>query len=250
MSRYLVKSTGLRKVFSDRKKGVVEAVKDVSFEAYGGEIFGLLGPNGAGKTTSLRMLATILTPTSGTAEINGFDVISNPDDARCSLGFLSGDTGLYARLSAREMISYFGSLYGMENPELSQKVSEVGAKLDMDSFFDRRCAKLSTGQKQKVSISRTVIHDPPVLILDEPTAGLDVLAARNIVNFIRDARDEGKCVILSTHDMGEAERMCDRIAIIHDGMIAAIGEKQELFEQYKADDLEVVFLRAVGEEVD
>ncbi len=247
MNRVLIRAVNLRKTFKDRRKGTVEAVKDVSFEAVAGEIFGLLGPNGAGKTTTLRMLATILQPTSGTAEIAGFDVRKNPDEARRSLGFLSGDTGLYARLSAREMISYFGSLYGLNGDKLREKVEAIGRKFDMASFFHRRCAKLSTGQKQKVSISRTVIHDPPVLILDEPTAGLDVLAGRNIIDFIRSSRDEGKCVVLSTHDMGEAERLCDRIAIIHDGVIAAVGTKDQLFAQYEAHDLEAAFLRAVQE---
>lgn len=248
MEKILVSARHLSKTFKDRKKGKVEAVKDVSFEARSGEIFGLLGPNGAGKTTTLRILATILTPTSGTAEIAGHDVVSSPDNVRCSLGFLSGDTGLYARLSAREIIDYFGSLYGMAGDQFKTRVDELGAELDMGSFFHRRCAKLSTGQKQKVSIARTVIHDPPVLILDEPTAGLDVLAARNIVNFIRNARDNGKCVILSTHDMGEAERMCDRIGIIHNGVIAAVGTKAELYQRFNADDLEAVFLRAIGED--
>ncbi len=247
MERVLVRASGLVKHFQDRKRGRVEAVRGISFEAMAGEIFGLLGPNGAGKTTALRMLATILTPTDGTATINGCDVRSDPDGARRSLGFLSGDTGLYGRLSAREMITYFGRLYGLDDNRLNNRVDELGDKLDMGDFFERRCAKLSTGQKQKVSIARTVVHDPPVLILDEPTAGLDVLASRNIVTFIRAARQEGKCVILSTHDMGEAERLCDRIGIIHNGILAAVGSKAELFERYRTSDLEAVFLRAVGE---
>lgn len=243
----MVRSTGLTKTFKDRKKGQIEAVRDVTFEAYAGEIFGLLGPNGAGKTTTLRMLATILTPTSGSAEIAGVDVSDNPDRARRSLGFLSGDTGLYARLSAREMIVYFGSLYGMKQGKLEAAVNALGEKLDMTDFFDRRCGKLSTGQKQKVSIARTMVHDPPVLILDEPTAGLDVLAAKNIVNFIRNARDEGKCIILSTHDMGEAERLCDRIGIIYNGSMTMAGTREELFRKFNSRNLEDVFLKAVGE---
>lgn len=234
------------KHFKDRKRGKVEAVRGVSFEAHAGEIFGLLGPNGAGKTTTLRILATILTPTEGTAEVAGHDVTRNPDGARRSLGFLSGDTGLYGRLTAREMIAYFGRLYGMDGDELTKTIEMINGRFGMEDFFNRRCGKLSTGQKQKVSIARTVVHDPPVLILDEPTAGLDVLAARNIVTFIRDARDDGKCVILSTHDMGEAQRLCDRIGIIHNGEIAAIGTSEELFERFKTDDLESVFLKAVG----
>ncbi len=241
-----VRAVDLKKSFKDKKRGVVEAVKNVSFEAYAGEIFGLLGPNGAGKTTTLRILATILSPSSGFAEIAGHDVQKDPDGARRSFGFMSGDTGLYDRLSAKEMIYYFGSLYGMDKDLLNQRVELLKEQFDMTDFFNRRCAKLSTGQKQKVSIARTIIHDPPVLILDEPTSGLDVLASRNIVNAIRHVREEGKCVILSTHDMGEAERMCDRIGIIHDGVLSEIGTKEELFTRFNADNLEAVFLSAVG----
>ncbi len=248
MPEPIISVIDLVKTYNDRKRGRVEAVKGISFDAYAGEIFGLLGPNGAGKTTCLRMLATILKPTGGSASIAGNSVLKYPDKARRSFGFMSGDTGLYDRLSAREMVAYFGNLYSMSVDDVNSRVSLLGEKLDMGEFFDRRCAKLSTGQKQKVSIARTVIHDPPVLILDEPTSGLDVLASRNIVSFIRSARDEGKCVILSTHDMGEAERLCDRIGIIHNGLIVAVGTKQGLFSQFKAENLETVFLRAIGED--
>lgn len=245
----LVQSIDLGKTFQHKKRGEVKAVDSVSFEAFGGEIFGLLGPNGAGKTTMLRMLATILTPTHGSAKINGHDVAADPDGARRSLGFLSGDTGVYDRLTAREMITYFGQLYGMEQTLLDRRLSEIRSMLDMDEFIDRRCGKLSTGQRQKVSIARTVIHDPPVLILDEPTSGLDVLAARNIVTFIREARDLGKCIILSTHVMGEAERLCDRVGIIHEGSIVAMGSKEELYSTFGETNLEAVFLKAVGVEI-
>jgi len=246
----LVQVERLVKTYQNRKRGAVEAVKGISFTAGAGEIFGLLGPNGAGKTTTLRILATILTPTSGNAAIAGNDVVANPDGARRSLGFLSRDTGLYARLSAREMITYFGRLYGMNGAALDQRVAALGELFEMKSFLDRRCGKLSSGQKQRVSIARTVVHNPPVLILDEPTAGLDVLAARNIVTFIRRSRDEGKCVILSTHDMGEAERLCDRIGIIHNGEMVTVGTKSELFARYHSSDLEEVFLKAVGAPID
>jgi sodium transport system ATP-binding protein len=248
MSAPILKAINLEKTFQDKKKGKVEAVRDVSFEAYGGEIFGLLGPNGAGKTTAMRMLATILTPSGGTAEVNGFDIIQNPDGVRKSLGFLSGDTGLYARLSAKEMIIYFGKLYGMKQEQIDQRLQTLIIELELGSFIDRRCGKLSTGQKQKVSIARTVIHDPPVLILDEPSSGLDVLASRNIIRFINTARERGNCIILSSHDMGEVERLCDRIAIIFNGEIITIGAKQDLYDNYQADNMEEVFLKAIGVE--
>jgi len=247
MEQVLVRASGLTKHFKDRKRGWIKAVRGISFEAHSGEIMGLLGPNGAGKTTTLRMLATILKPTTGTAVIAGHDVVSDPNAARQSLGFLSIDTGLYQRLTAREMISYFGRLYAMEDKTIERRIDELKDILDMSDFFNRRCGKLSSGQKQKVSISRTIIHDPPVLILDEPTSGLDVLASRNIVDSIRSARDQGKCVILSTHIMGEAERLCDRIGIIHNGIMAAIGTRSELFDRFETDRLETVFLRAVDE---
>lgn len=245
----LIKATNLSKTFVDRKKGFVAAVRNMSFEAYPGEIFGLLGPNGAGKTTAMRMLATILSPSSGTAEINGYDIIKNPDDVRKSLGFLSGDTGLYARLSAREMITYFGKLYGLDSKFIDLRLNMLNTELELESFIDRRCAKLSTGEKQKVSIARTVIHDPPVLILDEPSSGLDVLASRNIIRFINSAREQGNCIILSSHDMGEVERLCDRIAIIFDGKIISTGTKQYLYDKYQSNNMEDVFLNAIGVEV-
>lgn len=246
MKQPIVQVNDLVKNYKDRKRGIIQAVKGVTFEAYAGEILGLLGPNGAGKTTALRILATILKPTSGTAIIGGYDVVKDPDGARRSLGFLSNDTGLYARLSAKEMVIYFGKLYGLKDDELEKRAEELREQFDMTEFWNRRCGKLSTGQKQKVSIARTVIHDPPALILDEPTSGLDVLASRNIVDSIRTARDMGKCVILSTHIMGEADRLCDRIGIIHEGIISAVGTKEELFRQFGTTDLENVFLQAVG----
>jgi len=247
MSEALIRVENLIKTFSDRKRGSIQAVNGLSFEARTGEIFGLLGPNGAGKTTTLRILATILKPTSGIVSVAGYDVVDEPDKVRNSLGFLSNDTGLYDRLSAHEMITYFGRLYGLEDSFINRRIDELSETLDMSDFIDRRCGKLSSGQKQKVSISRTIVHDPPVMILDEPTTGLDVLASKSIVDSIRTARETGKCVILSTHIMGEAERLCDRIGIIHNGKMAVIGTRDELFKRFDASELETVFLRAVGE---
>ncbi|MBI3857953.1 MAG: ATP-binding cassette domain-containing protein [Planctomycetes bacterium] len=187
------------------------AADGVTFSARGGEVFGLLGPNGAGKTTTLRMLSTVLTPTSGTALIAGHDVVHEPDAVRASIGFLSGNTGLYPRLTPREVLRYFGRMYGMNGAQLEGRIDELATLLDMTDFLGKRCDALSSGMKQKVNVARTVLHDPPVLILDEPTVGLDVLKSRTIVNLVKDCRTQGKCVIFSTHIMGEVSRLCDRL---------------------------------------
>lgn len=238
----------LRKNFEDKKRGTIRAVDDISFACQPGEIFGLLGPNGAGKTTTLRMLATILEPTSGTARINGFDVRSQAQEVRRSIGYLSGSTALYERLTAREMVTYFGSLYGLTASDIASRIKEIFTELDMNEFADSRCDKLSTGQKQRVSIARTIIHRPPVLFFDEPTNGLDIITARTIIRFIRRCRNEGRTVVFSTHIMSEVETLCDRIAIVYRGQIAAIGTLEELRERTGKQAFEQVFLRLIGEE--
>ncbi|MFN3821447.1 MAG: ABC transporter ATP-binding protein [bacterium] len=235
----------LRKVFRDGKRGEVWALKGISFRAQRGEIYGLLGPNGAGKTTTLRILSTILTPTTGEVWVNGFEVTAHPQDIRRSIGFLTGETGLYSRLTPEELLRYFGKLYLTDNHYLEERIQSLKEMLAMEGFWNRKCVHLSTGEHQRVNIARTIIHDPSVIILDEPTAGLDVLASRAIVEFIKNARQQGKCIILSTHDMGEAERLCDRIGIIHQGQLIAEGSRQELFNQHSASNLEEVFLKAI-----
>ena len=239
----------LVKLFHDPGRGEVRAVSGVSFECSRGEVFGLLGPNGAGKTTTLRMLSTVLRPTSGTARIAGFDINDRPLDVRRSIGFLSSSTGLYDRLTARETLEYFGALHGLRGRPLRRRVDELIALLEIGEFAAVRCEKLSTGMRQKVSIGRAIVHDPPVLILDEPTLGLDVLVASTLLRFIRACRDQGKCVIFSTHIMSEAEKLCDRIGIIHRGVLRAIGTLDELRARTGARYLEDVFLRLVGAEV-
>ena len=238
----MVEALDLAKTFYDRKRGEVRAVDGVSFRAGRGQIFGLLGPNGAGKTTTLRLLSTVFKPSSGTATINGFDIQIQPQRVREQVGFLSAETGLYARLTAREMIAYFGRLYGLTPAAIAGRIEQISSILDMGDFLDARNDKLSTGQRQKVSIARTIVHDPPVMIFDEPAAGLDVLASRAIVTFIKRCRDEGKCVIFSTHRMDEAEKLCERIAIIHNGQIRACGTLQDLFNQSQKTGLEEAFL--------
>ncbi|MBU1318730.1 MAG: ATP-binding cassette domain-containing protein [candidate division Zixibacteria bacterium] len=237
----------LCKTFKDKKRGTVRAVDNVSFECKNGEVFGLLGPNGAGKTTTLRLLSTSLKPTSGTATICGTDAKTQPEKVRSLIGFLSGNTGLYGRLTAREMVAYFGKLYSMTKPEIDKRIDILFTMLDMHDFADGRNDKLSSGMKQKVSIARSVIHDPPVMIFDEPTTGLDVMSSRTIVKFIRQCRDAGKCVIFSTHIMSEAMRLCDRVAIIHNGRIFADSTPTDLLAQTGTDNLEDAFIKIVGE---
>src|SRR5713101_1032440 len=197
----MIEARNLVKRFRDKKRGAVCAVNDVSFSCRPREIYGLLGANGAGKTTTLRMLATILAPSEGTAVVAGYDVIKDPQTVRSRVGFLSTATALYGRLSAQEMVEYFGRLHGLDEAALQRRIAEIFQRLEMRDFRDRRCDKLSTGMKQKVSIARTLVHDPPVMIFDEPTLGLDVMTVRTIVGFIRECRQAGKNVIFSTHVM-------------------------------------------------
>jgi sodium transport system ATP-binding protein len=242
----MIEAKQLSKEFFDKKRGVIHAVDNVSFACQPGEISGLLGPNGAGKTTLLRMLATILEPTSGTATVAGYDVRQQAQQVRENIGYLSGSTALYERLTAREMVTYFGALYGLLPDEIAQRIETIFTELDMNEFADTRCDKLSTGQKQRVSIARTIIHLPPVLIFDEPTNGLDIVAARTITRFIRRCRDEGRTVIFSTHIMSEVEALCDRIVVIYSGKIVAIGTLEELRQQTGEQTLENVFLELIG----
>jgi sodium transport system ATP-binding protein len=244
----MIEAQNLFKTFQAKKRGRVEAVRDVSFRCKPGEIYALLGANGAGKTTTLRMLATILTPTSGDATIDGASIVRNPERVRHNVGFLSTATALYGRLSAQEMVDYFGRLHGLSGSKLNERRKRLFDLLDMNSFANTRCDKLSTGMKQKVSIARTLVHDPPVMIFDEPTLGLDVMAARTIVNFIRDCRAQGKTVIFSTHIMSEVEKLHDRIGIIHKGQVLAEGTLAELQATSGETDLEEIFVKTVGGE--
>ena len=227
-------------------KGTFRAVDGVSFQVSAGEVYGLLGPNGAGKTTTLRMMATLFRPTSGTATVNGFDIVRESARVRAEIGFLSGDMGTYARLSPREMLNFFGKLHGMNSARLAKRIHELFGLLDMNSFADVRGDKLSTGMKQKAAIARSMLHDPPVLILDEPTAGLDVPTARVVEAAVLDAKRSGKCVLYSTHVMEEAEYLCDRIGVISGGKLRAEGTMEELREQTGKQRLREVFLDLLG----
>jgi sodium transport system ATP-binding protein len=244
----MIQVENLVKSFRDLRRGVVHAVDRVSFEAKAGEIFGLLGPNGAGKTTIMRILCTVLRPSGGSARLAGYDVATQPSFVRQHIGFMSANTAIYDRMTAWEMVEYFGKLYGMPDERLRQRMEEVFAMLRMNDIRDRLGAKMSTGMKQKVSIARAIVHDPPVLIFDEPTLGLDVLVARAVLDNIARLRELGKCVLFSTHIMREVERLCDRVAIIHQGRIQACGTLDELRAQYGENDLEEMFFRLVATE--
>jgi len=237
----------LTKTFpATRRTPPKDAVRDVSFRCVPGEVYALLGPNGAGKTSTLRVIATTLRPTSGTVKVQGHDVVAEPRMVGASIGFLTGNTAPYGRLTAREVVVYFARLYGVAEERIGPRVDALAMSLQMGEFIERRCDKLSQGQKQKVSIARTIVHDPPVLILDEPTAGLDVLAAAATLEFVDGCRRDGKCVLFSTHIMSEVERLCDRIAIIHRGTVRALGTLAELREQTGEHYLEDVFRRVVA----
>ncbi len=236
-----IRTRALRKRYADPRRGEVEAVAGLDLECRYGEIYGLLGPNGAGKTTTLRMLATILAPTSGEAVVAGLDAVREPLAVRRAIGFLSASTGLYPRLTPREVLRYFGRLGGLPREPLEARIEELVAAFALHAFADQRCESLSSGQRQRVSIARAVLHDPPVLILDEPTTGLDVLATSDMIDFIAARRAAGRAVLFSTHVLSEAERLCDRIGILAGGRLLAVGTLAELRERTGKRWLDEVF---------
>ena len=242
----LIEAINLRKEFRGPKGRLIEAVRGASLSVGRGEIFGLLGPNGAGKTTLLRMLGTIITPTSGEVRIDGKQASIAPEAARRQIGFLSGNTKLYGRLTGWELLRYFGRLYGMDDATIAARTAELAAMLDMNAFIEQRCETLSTGQTQKVSIARVILHDPAVLILDEPTLGLDIMTNRAIIEFIRGARERGHGIIFSTHNMTEAELLCDRIGLIHRGALLSIDTTQGLYDRTSTSNLQDAFLALVA----
>jgi sodium transport system ATP-binding protein len=244
----MIETRHLTKTFRDKKRGEIRAADDITFRVEPGQIYGLLGANGAGKTTTLRLLATLLQPTSGSATIAGFDVVRDAQKVRANVGFLAASTALYGRLTAREMIAYFGQLNGLSDADIRARTRRIADDLDMHEFLDRRCEKFSTGMKQKTSIARTLIHDPAVMIFDEPTLGLDVMTARAIVQFVRECRNRGKTVIYSTHVMSEVEKLCDTIGIIHGGKLLAEGTLAGLRATHGEQDMEEIFVKIVGGE--
>ncbi len=247
-----IRVEGLTKVFYDEGRGEVQAVAGIDFECFEGEIFGLLGANGAGKTTTLRMLSTVLGPSSGRAEVMGHEVGREPEEVRRSLGFYSASTALYPRLTARETIEFFARINRYPRDRVPARVDELVERFGITEFADARVDKLSSGMKQKVSLARTMAHDPPILIFDEPTVGLDVLNALELQKMIQVLREEGKTIIFSTHIMSEAERLCDRIAIIHSGRVLTCATLEGLRAATGHHYLEDIFVHYVrsGEEGD
>lgn len=235
-----------QKEFATTEK-VAVAVDSISFTCQPGRIFSLLGPNGAGKTTTMRMLSTLFKPTAGTIMVGGVDAVKNPKEARRKIGFLTGSTGLYARLTPNEIIKYFADLYGVSKDDFEKRKKYLYDLLDMNDFANKRIGKLSTGMKQKVSICRTMIHDPEIIIFDEPTSGLDVITAENIIKLILDCKNQGKTVIFSSHIMSEVDLLCDDLAIIHKGKMVFEGTMEDFRNQMQAPNLTAEFIRIITE---
>jgi len=226
---------------------VVNAVAGISFECKPGRIFTLLGPNGAGKTTALRMIATLLKPTAGSITVGGVDALKQPNDVRKKIGFLTGTTKLYERLTPNEVVKYYGDLHGMDRVQYNRRKEELFELLGIHAFARRRIGKLSTGMRQKVSIARTIIHDPEIVVFDEPTVGLDVITARHVIDLIRSSKQSGKTVLFSTHIMGEVSLLSDDLAIIHNGKLCFNGTYDDFRNSMKSDSLEEEFIRLVEE---
>ncbi len=239
----MIETEGLVKRFKQ-----VTAVAGLNFTAHDGEVFGLLGPNGAGKTTTLRLLATVLEPTAGTARVNGHDIHAEKQKIRSLVGLLVEDAGLYRKVTAREHMRYFGHLHGLDGPALEQHINDLVDTLGMTAFADRYTDGFSRGMKRRVVLGIALIHRPPVVILDEPTLGLDVVSTRAVRDMIARFRDEGRCVVISTHLMDEVERLCDRVGIIYEGRIMAQGTPAELMSRTGTLDLESAFVEIVGED--
>ncbi|ALN94298.1 MULTISPECIES: ATP-binding cassette domain-containing protein [Lysobacter] len=228
------------------KTGLVQAVQGVDFEARDGEITGLLGPNGAGKTTTLRMLYTLMQPDRGEVRVDGMDAAKQAAAVRRALGVLPDARGVYKRLTARENIAYFGELHGMSRAQIDQRTRALSQALDMDDILDRQTEGFSQGQRTKTAIARALVHDPRNVILDEPTNGLDVMTTRAMRGFLRGLREEGRCVIFSSHIMQEVAALCDRIVIIAKGQVVAAGTADELRAHTGEDNLEDAFVKAIG----
>lgn len=245
---HMILAEQLVKTFPTPDGGQVAAVDGLSFQVQPGEIYGLLGPNGAGKTTTLRILSGLMRPTSGRAVLAGYDVVTHPYDAKRSIGFLTASTGLYQRLTPRELLAYFAELHGQSGEAMRRRVADLIDWLGITSFANLRCGALSTGQRQRTSIARALVADPPVLILDEPTLGLDVMTNRIILDFVRRQREAGKTILLSTHYLDEAETLCDRIGLLYRGRLVAEGDLPALRQVAGRERLTDIFLKLVDDQ--
>ncbi|MEJ1097437.1 MULTISPECIES: ATP-binding cassette domain-containing protein [unclassified Pseudoxanthomonas] len=243
----MIVADDLHKAFKT-KTGKVTAVDAVSFEAHDGQITGLLGPNGAGKTTTMRMLYTLMSPDSGQVRVDGIDAAKDPIAVRRALGVLPDARGVYKRLTARENIAYFGELHGLSRAQIEERTRALSAALDMEDILDRQTEGFSQGQRTKTAIARALVHDPKNVILDEPTNGLDVMTTRAMRGFLRQLRDEGRCVIFSSHIMQEVAALCDRIVVIAKGRVVASGTADELRQQTGEENLEEAFVKVIGSE--
>ena len=231
-----------------KKFGSFTAVDNLNFKVERGEIFGLLGENGAGKTTTLRMLATMLKPTSGTAVMDMYDINREPEKVRGAIGILfGGESGLYDRLTAAENIAYFAELNDMDRKSIKERIDFLAESFGMEEYLNKRASELSKGMKQKVAFARAIVHNPDIMLFDEPTSGLDVGAIRNVHDFILDCKKQGKTVVLSSHSMSEVEKLCDKIGIIHKGKLKDTGSIDELKRKYENDSLEEIFIRLAGD---
>jgi sodium transport system ATP-binding protein len=237
----------LTKHYSDLRRGQIVALGGISFHARPGQVYGLLGPNGAGKTTILRILSTVLRPSGGSATVNGCDVVTQAPEVRRHIGFMSANTAVYDRMTGWEMVEYFGRLHGIPQAELTARMESLFDRLKMNDTRDILGSKMSTGMKQKVSVARALVHDPPVVVFDEATSGLDVLVARALLKTVAELRERGKCIIFSTHIMREAEKLCDKIAILHRGTILAEGTLEEIRDGHGQNDLEELFFQLISQ---
>ena len=246
----MIEAKQVEKVFKVGKGKDVRAVCDVSFRCHPGRIFALLGPNGSGKTTLLRMISTLMTPDTGELKVAGFDCSDESEDVRKRIGFLTGSAGLHEKLSGRETLEFFGALHGLSGAKLQQRIDEMEREFKLEDFIDRATGKLSMGQKQRIMIARTLIHDPEVVIFDEATTGLDVLAAKGLMDIIRTCKEQGKTVLFSTHIMGEVALLADDVTVLHKGRQIFSGTLEELKNRSDEDtgkSLEETFVSLLEE---
>ncbi len=242
----MIEISNLTKTFSSGNRKI-HAVREVSFEVNAGEVYGLLGPNGAGKTTTMRMILGLLKPDSGYAEIDGLRSSNEPDEIKRRVGFLSASAGVYQWLTGREILSFFADVYGMYPGEIDSRLVELTELLQLRDFIDQRCSTLSTGQKQRINLARAIIHDPPVMMLDEPTLGLDVVGSQVIFQYINMLKEQKKAIILCTHRLEQAQRVCDRFGLLHQGVMAHSGTLQDLRSTTNRSDLVEIFVDLIGQ---